>query len=238
MTDRDIRKYIYRLNRGQGKESIFTRQISAFVDVAKVWHTQPKQKIYVQEPYRFFFIRNEDMKYIGAIFDMVGDLHWYVLPEHRKQGRLTVALKEVILPYIFFNEFEDEKENQRITVRSHEIGLENYVNSKKVALGAGFKPINEEETEFIISKDDIDIENIKFDESIGGFTTLERLKVLQQRVAYAHQILLKTSDELLMNFKDDSYLNEELDSIRGHVHKIRDFEWKYPMQFLDKKHQV
>jgi len=42
MTEREIRKYIDRLNNGKASESIFTRQISNTVDVAKVWAEQPR----------------------------------------------------------------------------------------------------------------------------------------------------------------------------------------------------
>ena len=42
MTEKEIRKYINRLNAGKANESIFRRQISANVDNAKVWPEQPK----------------------------------------------------------------------------------------------------------------------------------------------------------------------------------------------------
>jgi len=47
---------------------------------------------------------------------MDSDLHWYVEPEHRKQGYLTNAMKESILPYLF-DEGEIRKELQLIKTK-------------------------------------------------------------------------------------------------------------------------
>ncbi len=109
MTESEIRKYIDRLNNGKASESIFTRPISKTVEVAKVWPEQPKMIDSIIGnfcSYRFFFIKNESDKYIGAVLDMYQDLHWYIIPKSRKQGYLTTALKESILPYLFYDERE------------------------------------------------------------------------------------------------------------------------------------
>lgn len=79
--------------------------------------------------YRFFFIKNELNQYVGAVFDMYSDLHWYIVPQSRKQGHLTKALKESILPYLF----NEERDRQRITIEKAAIGKKNYLNSKNVA---------------------------------------------------------------------------------------------------------
>ncbi len=115
MTEREIRKYIDLLNDGKAGESIFTRQISKTVEVAKVWPDQPKMTDKIIGnfgSYRFFFIKNEFNEYVGAVLDMYQDLHWYIVPKCRKHGYLTTALRESILPYLFY----DERESQRITI--------------------------------------------------------------------------------------------------------------------------
>jgi hypothetical protein len=121
MTEKEIRKYIDRLNKGKASESIFTRQISKNVDVAKVWTEHSKMTDDIIAPFkseRFFFIKNDSGKYIGAVLDMdlCQDLHWYIVPKSRKQGYLTTALKESILPYLFY----DDRERQRITIEKNE----------------------------------------------------------------------------------------------------------------------
>ena len=115
MTEKEIRKYIDRLNNGKSKESIFIRPLSDTVVISKVWSEQPKPTDSIIgnfSSYRFFFIKDNFGKYVGAILDMYSDLHWYISPKHRKKGHLTKALIETVLPYIFY----DEREKQRITI--------------------------------------------------------------------------------------------------------------------------
>lgn len=224
MTEKEIRKYIDRLNNGKGQESIFTRPISKTVDISKVWFEQPKKTDSIIgnfSSYRFFFIKNTFGKYVGAIFDMYSDLHWYIIPKYRKNGHLTKALKESVLPYLF----EEEREKQRITIQEG-IGKENYLNSKNVALKIGFKPINESETEFELIESEFNWENEKLIEhtkSIGS----ERIEILRKRVDYASKILLKVSDELQISYNDDKDLSEISSSVKSYTWKIEDLMWKY-----------
>ncbi|WP_341902857.1 hypothetical protein [Fluviicola taffensis] len=223
MTEREIRKYIDRLNNGKASESIFTRQISENVDVAKVWKKQPKMTddiIGNFSSYRFFFIKNEFSKYVGAVLDMEDDLHWYVNPKSRKKGYLTTALKESILPYLFY----DERKSQRITIEKNAIGEKNYLNSKGVALKLGFKAINEMETEFELKQIDFNWDNENLEE-INPVTSPERFEELRKRAFYAYKILYKISDELLMTVSDDHELKEVADEVRQYTHKIADLEW-------------
>jgi hypothetical protein len=137
MTEEEIKKYIDQLNNESHNESIFIRPISSLVDIAKVWPKQPElcESMNIDIPsYDFFFIKNKSSKYVGAVLDMNRDLHWFILKKHRKNGYLTNALKESILPYIFYK----DREEQRITIDKN-IGKENYLDSKKVAIKLGFK---------------------------------------------------------------------------------------------------
>jgi hypothetical protein len=114
MTNKEISKYINRLNLKKGSETIFCREISDNVIIAKVWPKQPKLSDSINgnfSSYNFFFIRNDFGKYIGAVLDMYSDLHWFISPKFRKQGFLTNAMKQSILPYIFYN-----REKQQITI--------------------------------------------------------------------------------------------------------------------------
>lgn len=224
MREIEIRKYIDRLNNGKASESIFTRQISKNVDVAKVWSKQPKMTDNIIgdfSSYRFFFIKNQYSKYIGAVLDMYHDLHWYIVPKSRKQGYLTAALKESILPYLFY----DERERQRITIEKNVIGEKNYINSKSVANKLGFKAINQEETEYELKQNDFNWDNKNFEE-INSEINSERFEQLRKRAFYAYKTLYKISDELLMTINEDEDLKQVADEVREYTWKIENLEWK------------
>jgi hypothetical protein len=171
--------------------------------------------------FRFFFIKDESSKYIGAVLDMCHDLHWYVVPKSRKLGYLTDALKKSILPYLFCN----ERVVQKITIKKNAIGERNYLNSKSVALKLGFKATNEEETEFELKQTDYnwDINNLK---EINSEINSERYEQLRKRVFYAYKILCQISDELQMSVNDELDLKVVANKVRDYTWKIEDLEWK------------
>lgn len=224
MTEKKIRSFIDRLNKGKGQELIFTRPISKTVEISKVWYEQPKKTDSIIgnfSSYSFFFIKNVHGVYVGAILDMGADLHWYIIPKYRKKGHLTRSLKESILPYIFYN----EREIQRITIQKV-IGKENYANSKSVALKIGFNSINEDDTEFELKKSNFNWENenlIEHTEIIGD----ERINILRKRINYASKILLKISDELQIAYRDDKELSEISSKVKSFTWKIEDLMWEY-----------
>ncbi|MDW7695863.1 GNAT family N-acetyltransferase [Flammeovirgaceae bacterium SG7u.111] len=133
MKDEEIEKYIDLLNKKTYAETIFIRQISEFVDVAKVWDSFPEVTDLVNNEspsMDFFFIRNERGSYIGAVYVMMNDLHWYIQQAFRKKGYLTKALKKAIIPYLF--DVKCKKEIV-VTIPPHN------EPSKKVALGICMK---------------------------------------------------------------------------------------------------
>jgi len=222
MTEREIRKYIDRLNKGIANESIFSRQINKNVEVAKVWPEQSIMRDDIVEDcvsYRFFFIKNELNEYIGAVLDMHNDLHWYIIPKSRKRGYLTTALKESILPYLFY----EERDSLRITINYGAIGEKNYFNSKNVAINLGFKPINDIETEFELNREDFkwDLENLA---EINSQINKERFEELRKRLVSTYRTLYKISDELLMAFDNDNELKEVANEVRKHLWKIENLE--------------
>ncbi|APS39784.1 GNAT family N-acetyltransferase [Salegentibacter sp. T436] len=224
MTEREIRKYIDRLNKGKAGESIFTRQINKYVDVAKVWPEQPKitDKIIGNSgSYRFFFLKNESKEYVGAVLDMYSDLHWYIVPKHRKKGYLTKALREAILPYIFY----DDREVQRLTIDYCAIGDKNYSDSRGVAIKLGFKAINEIETEFELNKTEFNWNNENLNETDSDINP-DRFEELRRRAFFAYKTLSKISDELLMSVDDDKELKEVADEVRNYTWKLEDLEWE------------
>lgn len=222
MKEREIRKYIDRQNKGITKESIFSRQINKNVEVAKVWPEQSRMSAGNVEDcfsFRFFFIKNELNEYIGAVLDMHNDLHWYITPKNRKRGYLTRALKESILPYLFY----EDRDKLRITINYGAIGYKNYKNSKNVAINVGFKPIDEIETVFELNRDDFKwgLESL---EEINSQINKERFEELRKRLVSTYRTLYKISDELLMAFDNDNDLNEVANEVRKHLWKIENLE--------------
>lgn len=229
MREEEIKEYIERLNRKDYAETIFLRQINKFVDFARVWEKEPElnDRISLVIPsYRFFFIKNENRKYVGAVLDMKKDLHWYILEDERKKGHLTKSLREAIIPYLFYDEEEYfEREVQRITIQFSN-GELNYKNSRKVAESVGFKPINEDETEFELNKDEFDWQYENIDER-NGLISKSRFEELRKRLILCYRQLIKISDELLVTCRDDKSLREAANKISYYNLRIEDIEWEY-----------
>ena len=222
MRKEEIKRYIDRLNNKEHKETIFLREINDLVEVAKVWEKEPESMTDIHS-YKFFFIKNDDNKYVGAVLDMHRDLHWYILEEERKKGHLTKSLREAIIPYLFYDDYEERKV-QRITIDSGMSEL-NYSNSKKVAKRLGFKPTNQEQTEFELKKDDFDWKFERLEER-NGTISKDRFKELRNRLALSYGQLLKISDELLMAYNDDKELKELTQKVKYFDIKIQDIEWE------------
>ena len=229
MREEEIKKYIDKLNAKEAGETIFLRQISKSVKIARVWEKEPdfNDEIVINVPsHRFFFIINEKGKYVGAVFDMKNDLHWFILKEERKKGYLTKALKESILPYLFYDEDESyEREKQKISIEKG-IGEENYKNSKKVAIRLGFKPVNEDETIFELDRDEFDWHEFDDFEINNKTLTEERLLELRKRIHLAYRQLIKVSDELLMAYDEDDGLRELARKLSYFDYKIEDIGWR------------
>lgn len=99
-----------------------------------VWIDLDFKKTGNHEPKNFYFIGNGKGKFVGAVYDMVGDLHWYVEPASRKKGYLGRALSNAILPHL-----ARSRRKQEISIDEENIGEENYNDSLNVAMGAGFR---------------------------------------------------------------------------------------------------
>lgn len=140
MKESQIQSFLNKLNNNKYSKTIFKHQIGVNVDYAKVWESITSTQ---QKPYSFFFIKSNN-RYIGAVLDMYNDLHWYMSPNYRGKGHLTIALKEVILPYIFDGL---ERDSQIISITESQIGPTNYKNSIKVALSVGFKKLEGDKLE-------------------------------------------------------------------------------------------
>lgn len=222
MTDKEIKEYIDKLNRNEGKETIFLRQINKHIKIGRVWKKEPKIDDDFSSTipsHKFFFIEDDTGRYVGAVLDMSKDLHWYILEEERKKGHLSKALRTAILPYLFYDEYDD-REVQRISIDEYGIGESNYLNSKKVAIRLGFKPVNDEESIFELTIDDFNWEYENLEEE-NSHISEERILELRRRVMLSYQELIKVSDELLMAYDNDESLREIAKKIRYYPSRIK-----------------
>ncbi|MFC4739371.1 hypothetical protein ACFO3U_05135 [Flavobacterium ponti] len=142
MTEEQIIQLINKLNRFPNYKECVKVGIGKNVDLAHIWYKEGFSDSHV--PYTYFLIKDGD-KYIGAVLDMIHDLHWVVLPKHRKKGHLSKALNQVILPYLLE---ETDRLEQKISIKRYQIGDTNYQNSLRAALKVGFKQIDEENLVF------------------------------------------------------------------------------------------
>lgn len=164
MRNEDIEKLINRLNNFNQDDDF---KISATVEVAKIW------QLGFPSPLQFFLIKNNS-DYVGAVNVLSNDLHWYILKEHRKNGYLTNALREYILPYLF----EIRKvEVQKITITNHNSN-DDKISSLSVAKKLGFHSNGTDS--FELHKGDFQYSFSKNTFSFNGIDELECKKLTDE----------------------------------------------------------
>lgn len=134
MTDETISKINKALNKPTPKFFITAQPIGFHVHFGLVWIDLDFKKTRNHEPKNFYFIGNGKGKFVGAVYDKVGDLHWYIEPASRKNGYLGRALSNAILPHL-----ARSRRKQEISIDEENIGEEYYNDSLNVAMGAGFR---------------------------------------------------------------------------------------------------
>lgn len=219
MTNRTIVKYISLLNKNKFSRVIFKRSLSPSVDLAKVWIHLPKPSNNIalnDGPGDFYFIKNEAGFYVGAVYDMISDLHWLILPKYRGKGYLTKALTEMILPHLF-----RDREEQRITIDGGLIGHKMFEASEKVALAVGF--IKTQQTygvvEYLLKAEKY--ESFSIVEGIGTGITEKRMNEIKKQFNFLSRSLwmLQTEVEMQLNGEDAEMYAEDLKLVVENVHK-------------------
>lgn len=205
MTAKSIIAIINILNRNPNYKNCIKHSISNTVELAHIWIEKSR---HIHRPQTFFLIK-EGNEYVGAVVDMITDLHWVVLPKHRKKGHLTKALKETILPYIFIH---FERENQTISIKLSEIGQKNYLNSMTTALKVGFNKVDEDN--FILDEDDFDFSNEKLDIKYNGLEDNEIDGISKELKAIARKVnVINSKIELSLGQFPANYMKPSLDVI-------------------------
>lgn len=218
MSHEQLQKYIDQLNGGLNEATIYKRQISDRVDVAKVYPEKMRRDSRVS-PYTIFFIRNESNEYVGAVLDMHIDLHWYIAEKHRGNNYSTTALRESILPYIFT---KFGRKEQEITIEG-----DFYEQSRSVAMELGFKQEGES-GKFKLLKDNFDLSGDKRKE-IDLEINPERITVLCNKISLAYLELREISDELLMSYDYDADLSKIAECTNNCSYNVSD-ELKYRLE--------
>ncbi len=222
MTNKNLKLLIEKLNKNKTAGLIHLRPLSNIVDFAKVWTEQPKpmDKIsYPDGPYKFYFIKNLEGLFVATVLDMGNDLHWFVDNNHRQQGHLTKAMKEIILFHLF-----QDREEQRITINENEIVEKDFKASENVAFSLGF--VKNKNSEYILTSSKYQADNFIFEQNTQ--LTEERLRELQKQINYLSRSLWVIHSEIEMNLGNDyaEELKELVDEIKKHTWRLEDAWWE------------
>lgn len=211
------------LNKRQRKEHTFIRKLTKNIDLAKVYTETPKMTDSLSSndliPYTFYCIKNENGQYISIVLDMSRDLHWFVKKEYRGNGYLTKALRNSILPFIF----QQERDEQRITISKYEIGQENFIASQKVAIKLGFILQNDEsgKSEYLLKSEDI--EELNFIEGFNNELSNNELKDIAKKVSFYTKKMIRLQTDLEMRYGLES---ETIFEFRERIAKLRHFAFR------------
>lgn len=242
MSNEEIEQLLESLNNHQHQNNIFLKSISSKVDLGFVWtevtelnyriFDDPKKRDKAYYPIKTYFrtyspiyfikdVEGEVGQYVAAVFDMKHDLHSFVMESFRKQGHLTRALKEVILPHLFLS-----RKEQRSSIDGSQLEEVDAINSEKVTLKVGFKRIegleNAKVKEYLLLKKQVQ----KFVEFPNHHTiSKERLEILRERL----QFLTTSMDMLRCEFEAGIGKSAKLDALKVKLtpDNLEDLWWEF-----------
>lgn len=215
MTDKYIIQLINKLNRFPNHKDCVKVGIGKNVELAHIWYKDGFSDSHI--PYTYFLIK-ENEKYVGAVLDMTNDLHWVILPKHRKKGHLSKALKQVILPHILE---EMPRIEQKISIKRNEIGETNYQNSLKVALSVGFKQIDD--VNLVFDYNAIDDEEYCLDYMYKGLTKDELDKQINELQSIAESLnKINSTIEFAFGKQIEEYSKPSLNEIVNNVAYLKE----------------
>ncbi len=215
MDNSTIEKHIQSLNLGNYEDHIFLRQLTREVFYAKVWDPLPEETTSTDSAFLMYFIRNAT-EFVGAVVDMgKRDLHWFVSPKHRKQGYLTTAMTEVILPHLF-----ESRDTQSVTFDGADT-TEHKNNSMNVARAMGF---NYKDDGYKISK--LDVKPFSEVELFNGLKPNEkRLAEMKIRLNRAKNYLYAVEDEVFMATGVELNTSDIASKVTDKILKLEDTYW-------------
>lgn len=187
------------MNQGKACDVIFTRRIFDHVHVAKSWYNIDTNSRASNITASDFFLIQQNNVFVACIEDRgPKDLHWLVHPDHRGKGYLTIALKDYILPYLFY---WLDREEQHISFNSDK--------SKAVATRCGFNEI--QGSIMSITKNEVvplpeDFEPI---DDINPYDH-DRVKELQTKLFKAYYDIRMIRDEIDIRYSDVKSFDDAL----------------------------
>ncbi|MBY0260774.1 MAG: hypothetical protein K2Q20_00420 [Phycisphaerales bacterium] len=207
MTEETLCGLIHAFNARRLPEPHALRTLSPSVVLGYVWLESPTRREGTAKSDRLYFIVSE-RRCVGVVLDMGEEnLHWYVLPEHRKKGHLALALEEYILPHLF----GDGRESQSVTVNSEE--------NAAYALKVGFGRIAENRHVRIATPDDAN----KYPLGKDALLTLEERDAIKARLRQAAALVMSVHEKLECSFDYDALNLEGLAKvIRESAHSLSD----------------
>lgn len=181
MTNETIESVIDSINDGSSVDRIFPRPLIDNVAIAKVWPEYPKGVTFGEEGYNFYLVYSEDRRCVAAILSMGPDnLHVYVKEEYRRQGIMTRALRDVVLPHLLRN----TQTEQRVTF--------NAIESRGMLEKAGFTIMDDGRA--VITAQQCKTVNFAAD-ALLPFPE-ERMKALKTRLAIAASLVKMSCEEM------------------------------------------
>lgn len=218
MSDQQFKAILDSLNKGKKDVLFFTRPLTAQVDLANGWMTSKYpngRKPTYHGPGRYYLIREANFgRYIGLVADgSQFELHWYILPAFRGKGHMYAAMDNIILPHLF----QDNREEQRISIDSNRLTPKNFKASNLLAKKLGFKSQSEDNGKNIYT---LTPENYQssdyFDGQLADFDQ-HTAESLREKVSHHFTQLKIIQSELEMKLG----LTDEVLSVKDDIDSLR-----------------
>jgi hypothetical protein len=215
MTNENLAALINRANGFSGPQIVFTRPLAANVYLATAWLAAPSltnRAASSPHGYDLYLIRSAGGVFVGAVLDMVEDLHWLVSKPFRGHGWLTKALRQVILPHLL-----QTREQQTITI-SRDLDAVDRESSEKVARSVGFVLLEENVHERTFAFRAVEpLPKLPEPAVVVSNMTEERLEALQQQLAHHAACLRLIQAEIIWTLADGP-VSEELGDVAEELH--------------------
>lgn len=200
MSDDTIKDLLRKLNSGKGKNIVYRNSIGDNVEIAKVWIC--KNREYIYENQDFFIIRNENGKYVAAVYDQ-NNFHWYTLYEERGKSYLSNALRNFIIPFLWGIDRHPIEEPFKISI-NRGIGPRNFDSSFALAKSVGFKVDEENEYKSYLSLHYDDFVNKDLDTpKLILNPNPEAKKQLIKKAQLVEDLVLQIKGEMEIMFGED-----------------------------------
>jgi hypothetical protein len=211
MTNETIERIIDAVNAGTAADWIFTRPIAGNVSFGIVWPHEPEGKSVDESGYDFYFVYEPAGECVAAVLDMVCDLHVFTKERWRRQGIMTTALREIVLPHIF----SKGRTCQEVTFESEQ--------ARGLLQKLGFKFADSTHASALPE----DFPRVEFPARAPRRLSKGRVEVIERRLSKAAALARMVRDEI--DGALDETLRDQIDSsarsLANRVIDVRD-EWR------------